>query len=126
MRFLICDGGHNSQLFSSSDREDNNPRSIGQLAHAQGQAGAGLSRPAPAIGIPSSASSPLVDEPSGAVARHPATQAPGHRRLLADKAGLSEDLQSYVTHWNEHAHRFNWSTKSAAGVMAKCQLAMAA
>lgn len=45
---------------------------------------------------------------------------------FADKAGLSEDLQSYVTHWNEHAHRFNWSTKSAAGVMAKCQLAMAA
>jgi len=45
---------------------------------------------------------------------------------FADKAALSERLLAFVSHWNEHAHPFNWSTKSAAKVMAKCQLAIAA
>ena len=45
---------------------------------------------------------------------------------FADKAALAERLMAYVTHWNQYAHPFNWSTKSAAKVMAKCQLADAA
>lgn len=45
---------------------------------------------------------------------------------FADKAALSERLLAFVSHWNEYAHPFNWSTKSVAKVMAKCQLAMAA
>jgi transposase len=43
-----------------------------------------------------------------------------------DKATLSERLLAFVSYWNEHAHPFNWSTKSVAKVMAKCQLAVAA
>ena len=45
---------------------------------------------------------------------------------FADKAALSERLMAFVSHWNECAHPFNWSTKSVAKVMAKCQLALAA
>jgi transposase len=45
---------------------------------------------------------------------------------FADKAALSERLLAFVSHWNEQAHPFNWSTKSVAKVMAKCQLAAAA
>jgi len=45
---------------------------------------------------------------------------------FTDKAALSERLLAFVSHWNEHAHPFNWSTKSVAKVMAKCQLALAA
>lgn len=45
---------------------------------------------------------------------------------FADKAALAERLLAFVSQWNEHAHPFNWSTKSAAKVMAKCQLSQAA
>ena len=45
---------------------------------------------------------------------------------FADKAALAERLMAFVSHWNEHAHPFNWSTKSVAKVMAKCQVALAA
>ena len=45
---------------------------------------------------------------------------------FADKAELSQRLLAFVSHWNERAHPFNWSTKSVAKVMAKCQLALAA
>lgn len=45
---------------------------------------------------------------------------------FADKAMLAERLLAFVSQWNEHAHPFNWSTKSAAKVMAKCQLSQAA
>jgi transposase len=45
---------------------------------------------------------------------------------FADKAALAERLMSFVSHWNLYAHPFNWSTKSAAKVMAKCQLNLAA
>ena len=45
---------------------------------------------------------------------------------FADKAALSERLLAFVSHWNEYAHPFNWSTKSVAKVMAKCQPALAA
>lgn len=45
---------------------------------------------------------------------------------FADKAALSDRLLAFVSHWNEYAHPFNWSTKSVAKVMAKCQLALAA
>jgi transposase len=45
---------------------------------------------------------------------------------FADKAALTEQLLAFVTYWNEHAHPFNWTTKSAAKVMAKCQLSLAA
>jgi len=33
---------------------------------------------------------------------------------------------AYVAHWNQHAHPFNWTAKSAAEVMAKCRLDLAA
>ncbi len=45
---------------------------------------------------------------------------------FADKTALSERLLAYVSHWNEHAHPFDWSTKSVAKVMAKCQVKLAA
>jgi len=45
---------------------------------------------------------------------------------FADKAELAERLAAFIREWNEHAHPFNWSTKSVAKVMAKCELAVAA
>jgi Bacterial alpha-L-rhamnosidase 6 hairpin glycosidase domain/DDE superfamily endonuclease len=39
---------------------------------------------------------------------------------FASLAHLAERLMAYVSEWNAHAHPFNWSTKSAAKVMAKC------
>ncbi|MFB3893432.1 MAG: IS630 family transposase [Phycisphaerae bacterium] len=45
---------------------------------------------------------------------------------FADKSSLAERLLAFVSRWNEHAHPFNWSTKSVAKVMAKCQMALAA
>jgi hypothetical protein len=123
LRFLTA--AKTPNYFLSSDREDNNPRSMGQLAHAQGQAGASFLAQHPRFVFhpPPVHRSWMnqVEQWLGILQR---------KRLaiadFADKAALSENLQSYVTHWNEHAHRFNWSTKSAAGVMTKCQLAMAA
>lgn len=41
---------------------------------------------------------------------------------FADKAELAERLHAFIAEWNEHAHPFNWSTKSVAKVMAKCEL----
>jgi transposase len=41
---------------------------------------------------------------------------------FADKAALAERLQAYIRDWNQVAHPFNWSTKSVAKIMAKCQL----
>jgi transposase len=41
---------------------------------------------------------------------------------FADKAELAERLRTYIAEWNQVAHPFNWSTKSVAKVMAKCQL----
>jgi transposase len=41
---------------------------------------------------------------------------------FADKAELAERLQAFITEWNQVAHPFNWSTKSVAKIMAKCQL----
>ena len=45
---------------------------------------------------------------------------------FADKAALAERLQAYIREWNQVAHPFNWTTKSVAKVMAKCQLTRAA
>ena len=45
---------------------------------------------------------------------------------FADLPALSQRLMAFVAEWNEHAHPFNWSTKSAAKVMAKCQVPLAA
>jgi transposase len=44
---------------------------------------------------------------------------------FADKQHLAERLMAFVAEWNEHAHPFQWSTKSVAKVMAKCESAMA-
>jgi len=41
---------------------------------------------------------------------------------FADKAALTERLYAFVREWNEHAHPFNWTKKSVAKVMAKCEL----
>lgn len=45
---------------------------------------------------------------------------------FADKAALNERLMAFVAEWNDYAHPFNWSTKSAAKVMAKCEGRLAA
>jgi transposase len=45
---------------------------------------------------------------------------------FTDKAALNERLMAFVAEWNEYAHPFNWSTKSAAKVMAKCEGRLAA
>src|SRR5215470_12307977 len=44
---------------------------------------------------------------------------------FADKQHLAERLMAFVAEWNEHAHPFQWSTKSVAKVMAKCESAIA-
>jgi transposase len=41
---------------------------------------------------------------------------------FADKAHLAERLHSFVKQWNEHAHPFNWTKKSVAKIMAKCEI----
>lgn len=43
-----------------------------------------------------------------------------------DKAALAERLMVFVAQWNQHAHPFNWTTKSVAKIMAKCELKIAA
>jgi transposase len=40
---------------------------------------------------------------------------------FADKAHLAERLHAFVNEWNEHAHPFNWTGKSVAKIMAKCE-----
>ena len=40
---------------------------------------------------------------------------------FASKAELAEKLQQFMAQWNEQAHPFNWTGKSVAKVMAKCQ-----
>jgi transposase len=45
---------------------------------------------------------------------------------FTDKADLAERLMAFIEQWNDHAHPFNWSGKSVAKVMAKCDLAVAA
>jgi transposase len=44
---------------------------------------------------------------------------------FADKQHLAERLMAFGAEWNEHAHPFQWSTKSVAKVMAKCESTMA-
>ncbi len=46
------------------------------------------------------------------------------RLRIADFANLehlAERLHAFVAAWNEHAHPFNWSSKSVAKVMAACE-----
>jgi len=40
---------------------------------------------------------------------------------FADKAASAERLAAFIDEWNRVAHPFNWSTKSVAKIMAKCQ-----
>ncbi len=40
---------------------------------------------------------------------------------FADKGQLAERLMAFIGEWNENAHPFNWTSKSVAKVMAKCQ-----
>ena len=42
---------------------------------------------------------------------------------FADKQALAERLQAFISEWNAQAHPFNWTTKSVAKVMAKCEAA---
>jgi transposase len=44
---------------------------------------------------------------------------------FADKAALAERLHAFVKEWNEHAHPFKWTTKSATKIMAKCEIQVA-
>ena len=44
---------------------------------------------------------------------------------FADKKPLAQRLMAFVAEWNEYAHPFQWSTKSVAKVMAKCENPMA-
>ena len=41
---------------------------------------------------------------------------------FASKGHLAERLMAFVSDWNEIAHPFNWTSKSVAKVMAKCQI----
>jgi hypothetical protein len=43
---------------------------------------------------------------------------------FANKAHLAERVMTFVAQWNEHAHPFQWSTKSVAKVMAKCEITL--
>jgi len=45
---------------------------------------------------------------------------------FADKDQLAERVLAFVAEWNQHAHPFNWSTKSVAKVMAQPQGRIAA
>lgn len=38
---------------------------------------------------------------------------------------LDRHLHGYLAHWNEHAHPFNWTTRSVTKVLAKCDPALA-
>jgi hypothetical protein len=44
---------------------------------------------------------------------------------FADKKHLAQRLMAFVAEWNEHAYPLQWSTKSVAKVMAKCESPMA-
>ncbi len=44
---------------------------------------------------------------------------------FADKQHLADRLLAFVAEWNDHAHPFQWSTKSVAKVMAKCESPLA-
>lgn len=44
---------------------------------------------------------------------------------FADKPHLAQRLMAFVAEWNEHAHPLQWSTKSVAKVMAKCESTLA-
>jgi transposase len=44
---------------------------------------------------------------------------------FADVAHLAERLHAFVVEWNQHAHPFNWSSKSVAKVMAQCERSLA-
>jgi transposase len=41
---------------------------------------------------------------------------------FSDLDHLAERLMAFVLEWNQSAHPFNWSTKSATKVMAKCEV----
>jgi transposase len=41
---------------------------------------------------------------------------------FASKEQLAERLKAFISQWNEIAHPFNWTSKSVAKVMAKCQI----
>lgn len=41
---------------------------------------------------------------------------------FADKERLAERLMAFIREWNEIAHPFQWTSKSVAKVMAKCQI----
>lgn len=43
---------------------------------------------------------------------------------FADKSQLADRLMAFVALWNKRAHPFNWSTKSVAKVMAKCEITL--
>ena len=44
---------------------------------------------------------------------------------FADKPHLAQRLMAFVAEWNAHPHPFQWSTKSVAKVMAKCDKPLA-
>ena len=41
---------------------------------------------------------------------------------FADKKALTYRLEAFIAEWNAHAHPFNWTSKSVAKVMAKCEV----
>ena len=45
---------------------------------------------------------------------------------FASKADLRAKLEQFIQEWNQHAHPFNWTTKSVAKVMADAELKSAA
>ena len=63
-----------------------------------------------------------VNADSCAVAQKSGVQIVANIADFADKKDLAIKLLAYVSHWNKRAHPFNWSTKSVAKVMAKCEI----
>jgi len=70
--------------------------------------------------LPLSAGALFLDESGGAVVQHPQCK---WLRIsdFTNLEQLAERLLALVAAWNAHAHPFNWSTKSAAQVMAPCE-----
>jgi hypothetical protein len=58
-----------------------------------------------------------MDESSRTLIQHPPTE----RLRIADFTStdhLRAKIDQFIQEWNQHAHPFNWSTKSGAQVMA--------
>ena len=101
------------------------PPGAGQPADAQGQAGAGVAGEASAVRVPPPAGALLVDESGGAVVQHPAAQAAGRSPTSRTRPPWRSGCMRSSASGTSMAHPFNWTTKSVAKIMAKCEIPLA-